>query len=259
MDIKGLLDIMDALRERCPWDAKQTRKSLKPYLVEETYEVIEAIEDGTPEMIKEELGDLLFQIVFHCRIAKEMGEFDLQDVIDGISKKMISRHPHVFGDARCETPEDVVSQWEIRKKEEGKVRESILDGVPRSMPSLLRAHRLQDRAAKAGFDWDKAEDAVLKLDEEVAEFKESFAKGDQAEMEDEFGDILFMLVNLSRFFGVNPDDALSKTISKFTYRFNYIERKAKERGVDMNDMTLSEMDAIWDEAKAEAREKAQDS
>ncbi|MDP2168233.1 MAG: nucleoside triphosphate pyrophosphohydrolase [Thermodesulfovibrionales bacterium] len=249
MELEELLRIMDSLRERCPWDAKQTRESLKPFLLEECYEVIEAIDEGEPEKIKEELGDLLFQIVFHCRIARERGEFEMPDVIEKISSKMIARHPHVFGEAEYRSEEEFRAHWEEQKKAEGKQRESILEGVPKTLPSLLRAHRLQDRAARAGFDWEKVEDASEKLDEEIREFKEALKEGSRAGIEDELGDIFFMLVNISRFIGVNPEDALRKTISKFISRFRHIEITAAERGLRLKDMTLGEMDALWDEAK----------
>lgn len=247
--MEKLVRIMNALREGCPWDKAQTRESLKPYLIEEAYEVIEAIDESKPERVKEELGDLLFQIIFHCRIAEEKGEFSIADVIEAIAGKMIFRHPHVFGDAEYKTADEVAARWEARKKAEGKNRDSILEGVPKTLPSLLRAHRLQDRAAKAGFDWERVEDAITKLDEEVAEFKEALKDGSSSKAEDEFGDILFMLVNISRFAGVNPENALRKTTDKFISRFKHIEAKASQAGRRLEDMTLQEMDALWDEAK----------
>lgn len=255
MDLQELLKIMEALRgERgCPWDKQQTRESLKPYIIEEAYELYEAIEEDDPDMIKEELGDLLFQIVFQSQISKEKGEFEMSDVIAKIGEKMITRHPHVFGDAECRNPEEVIKQWEVLKKREGKMRESILEGVPKAMSALLRARRLQKRAAQAGFDWEKLEDVLLKVDEEMNEFKEALKTKNQPEMEDELGDILFMLVNLSRFVGVNPEDALRKTISKFIRRFRYIEMQAAEQGKKLSEMTLAEMDKLWDEAKEKER------
>lgn len=252
MGFDELVDIMRRLRKGCPWDRKQTRDSLKPFLLEETYEVLEAIEEGSSQNIKEELGDLLFQILFHAEIARERGEFDIGDVIEGIGEKMRSRHPHVFGEsAELETAEQVVEQWEEKKKEEGKLRKSLLEGIPSAMPSLLRAHRLQARAARAGFDWERVEDVMDKLEEELGEFREALAKKDQEEIEDELGDIFFVLVNVSRFVGVNPEDALRRTISKFIHRFRHIEMKAEEAGRDLGEMTLEEMDALWDEAKKE--------
>jgi tetrapyrrole methylase family protein/MazG family protein len=199
--------------------------------------------------VKEELGDLLFQIVFQCQIAKEKGDFDMADVIEKIGSKMIARHPHVFGDADYKTTAEVLVHWEAQKKREGKQRESLLEGVPKTLPSLLRAHRLQDRAARVGFDWDKIGDVMKKLDEEIGEFKEAMEKNNEDAIEEELGDVLFMLVNISRFIGVNPEDALRKTISKFISRFRYIEMAAADSGRTLSDMTLAEMDALWDEAK----------
>lgn len=251
MDLKKLVDIMAALRSEngCPWDREQTRNSLGPFLVEETYEVLEALDEGNPEIIKEELGDLLFQVVFHCQIAKEKKEFDMSDVIEKISEKMIRRHPHVFGKTKFKSKEHFRKYWEDEKRREGKKRESILEGVPKALPSLLRAHKLQKKAAGVGFDWKKTEDVLKKLNEELKEFKSALKKKKQSEIEDELGDIFFMLVNISRFVGVNPEDALRKTISKFISRFRYIEMKTAEKGKRLSDMALEEMDALWDEAK----------
>ena len=251
MELDELIKIMSALRgERgCPWDREQTMESLKPFIVEETYEVLEAIDEKNPEDVKEELGDLLFQIVFQCQIAKEKGDFDMSDVIEKIGSKMIARHPHVFGDADYKTSAEVLVHWEAQKKREGKQRESLLEGVPKTLPSLLRAHRLQDRAARIGFDWDKVGDVMNKLDEEIGEFKEAMEKNDEDAIEEELGDVLFMIVNISRFIGVNPEDALRKTISKFISRFRYIEMASADSGRTLSDMTLAEMDALWDEAK----------
>ncbi|RPI36163.1 MAG: nucleoside triphosphate pyrophosphohydrolase [Nitrospiraceae bacterium] len=255
MNLDELIKIMAALRSEkgCPWDKEQTMESLKPFIVEEAYEVLEAIDEKNPEAVKEELGDLLFQVVFQCQIAKEKGEFEMADVIDKIGRKMIARHPHVFGDADYKTTEEVLVHWEAQKKREGKQRESLLEGVPRTLPSLLRAHRLQDRAARVGFDWDKIEDVMKKLDEEIGEFKDAMARKEEVAIEEELGDVLFMLVNISRFIGVNPEDALRKTISKFISRFRYIEMAAAESGRKLSDMTLAEMDALWDEAKTKKK------
>ncbi len=254
-NFQKLLDIMTSLRSEngCPWDREQTRESLKPFLIEETYEVLEALDEGEPEKIKEELGDLLFQIIFHCQIAKEKAEFDMDDVIRKISDKMIARHPHVFGKERFETSEEVLKQWDERKKEEGKLRESILEGIPKELPSLLRAQRLQARAARVGFDWEKIENVLEKLDEELEEFRDALKSKEQKGIEDELGDIFFVLVNISRFVGVNPEDALRKTISKFISRFRYIEMKAADAGRCLADMSLEEMDTLWEEAKQSSR------
>lgn len=246
-----MVNIMAALRgeKGCPWDKEQTRESLKPFIVEEAYEVLEAIDGKNPEHIKEELGDLLFQILFQCRIAEEKGEFDINGVIERISSKMVARHPHVFGSADFRTSAEVLVHWEDQKKKEGKYRESILEGVPGTLPSLLRAHRLQDRASRVGFDWDKVEDVLAKVDEETAEFRAALEAKDEERMEDELGDVLFALVNVSRFINVNPEDALRKSISRFISRFRYIEMAAADQGRKLSDMTLSEMDALWEEAK----------
>ncbi len=251
MDLEKLIEIMSALRgeKGCPWDRQQTRESLKPFIVEEAYEVLEAIDEGGPAAIREELGDLLFQVVFQCQLAKERGEFDMGGVIEGVAGKMIARHPHVFGDADYKTTEEVLVHWEAQKKREGKQRDSILDGVPKTLPSLLRAHRIQDRASRVGFDWEKAEDVLPKLDEELDEFRDALKRGKPEEIEDELGDIFFVLVNISRFVGVNPEDALRKTISKFISRFRYIEMSAADAGKSLSEMTLAEMDALWEESK----------
>ena len=256
MELQELLKIMEALRgeKGCPWDKQQTKESLKPYIIEEAYELYEAIEEDDPEMIKEELGDLLFQIVFQCQIAKEKGEFDISDVIGKIGNKMTARHPHVFGDTECRTSEEVLKQWEVLKKREGKMRESILEGVPKAMSALLRARRLQKRASQVGFDWEKVEDVLMKIDEEINEFREALKTRNTSEMEDELGDILFMLVNLSRFVSVNPEDALRKTISKFIHRFRYIEMQAAGQRKKLSEMSLAEMDKLWDEAKEKESE-----
>ncbi len=248
-----LVDLMAQLRgpDGCPWDRKQTPESLKPFLIEECYEVIDAIEEGSPDKVRDELGDLLFQIVFHARIAEEQGQFTIQDVITAIHEKMTRRHPHVFGDEKLSTDKEVLANWEeIKKKEKGhEDRKSILEGVPKELPSLLRAHRLQERAARVGFDWNHLNEALPKLDEEIAEFKESLKTEDAAKIEEELGDVFFTLVNVSRFLGVNPEEALRKTIGKFIHRFRYIEEQAADAGRSLKDMTLDEMEELWQEAK----------
>jgi nucleoside triphosphate diphosphatase len=248
-----LVELMATLRGPggCPWDRKQTPESLKPFLVEECYEVIDAIEEGAPAKVRDELGDLLFQIIFHARIAEEAGQFTINDVITAIHEKMTRRHPHVFGDDKLSTDKEVLSNWEeIKRKEKGhEDRKSILEGVPKELPSLLRAHRLQERAARVGFDWAHLSEALPKLDEEIAEFKESLRAEDAGKIEEELGDVFFMLVNISRFLGVNPEDALRKTISKFIHRFRYIEEHAEQAGRSLNDMTLEEMETLWQKSK----------
>ncbi len=254
-DFRRLIEIMERLRgpQGCPWDREQTSQSIKPYLIEEAYEVVDAIDEDDPEKLKEELGDLLFQIIFHAQIAKEKGEFDIHDVIEVISRKMIGRHPHVFGDKDFKTSEEVLREWDERKKEEGKQRESILEGIPSHLPALMRAHRIQSRVSRIGFDWKELGDVLKKLDEELMEFRLAIQKNDRSEIEDELGDIFFVLVNISRFVGVNPEEALRKTISKFISRFRYIEKRAREDGKSLEEMSLEEMDSLWEEAKT--REK----
>ena len=252
-DFNDLVELMAKLRGPggCPWDHKQTAVSLKPFLIEECYEVVDALDEGSPDKVKEELGDLLFQIIFHARIAEENGQFTIHDVISTNIEKMTRRHPHVFGDERLTTDKEVLANWEeIKKKEKGyEERTSILEGVPRDLPSLLRAHRLQERAARVGFDWNRIDEALPKLDEEMAEFKESLKTKDAAGIEEELGDIFFMLVNISRFLDVNPEEALRKTISKFIHRFRFIEEHAANTGRSLNDMALDEMETLWQESK----------
>ncbi len=249
MDFDKLVGIMEALRTDggCPWDREQTRQSLKPFLIEEAYELLEAIEEDDPAKIKEELGDLLFQIVFHARIAGEKGEFDMQDVIEAISTKMVSRHPHVFGGKSLRTADEVLDRWEEHKRQEGKLKESILEGIPGNLPALLKAHRVQERVSRVGFDWEKAEDVLEKVESEFDEFKAAL-KG-SGNIEEELGDILFTLVNLARFVKVNPDEALRKTTARFMHRFRYIETRARQEKRDLSGYTLEEMNQLWEEAK----------
>jgi tetrapyrrole methylase family protein/MazG family protein len=248
-----LVDIVAKLRapDGCPWDREQTRETLIPYLIEEFYELIDAFDENDNGAIKEELGDLLFQIVLQSQLSKERGDFNIDDVIEEIAQKMISRHPHVFGDENLETSEDVKMWWEKQKMSEGKIHESIMDRVPRSLPALLRAHKLQIKATKVGFDWEKIEDVFAKLDEEIGEFREALGKKEHEEIEDELGDILFVLVRIANFVKVNPEDALRKTINKFLYRFRHIESEASLQGRNLSEMTLEEMDALWRAAKNE--------
>ena len=251
MRFEELVKIVAKLRspEGCPWDLEQTRETLKPYLIEEFYELIDALEDDDLEGIKEELGDLQFQIVLQSQLSKEEGRFDINDVIDGISQKMIRRHPHVFGEHRLETASDVAEWWEDHKKKEGKNPESIMDGVPKSMPALVRARQLQMKATRVGFDWEKIEDMFDKLEEELREFREALARKKHDEMEGELGDILFVLVRIANFVNVNAEDALRKTIRKFIKRFKYIEAGASRMGRKVSEMSLDEMEVLWNEAK----------
>ena len=249
-----LVEIMDKLRgeKGCPWDKKQTRESLKPYLIEEAYEVLEAIEEKDAKKLKEELGDLLYQILFHARISKEECEFDIEDVLAASGEKMVRRHPHVFGDRKAENAEEVLKQWDaIKKREKGEERKSVLEGVPPHMPALLRAHQLQARAARVGFDWEHehVDQVFAKVQEEMAEFEEAFRAGDREGMESELGDLLFALVNIGRFIEVNPEDALRKSISRFISRFRHIEEEIAKQGVEWENVSLEEMEGLWQEAK----------
>jgi tetrapyrrole methylase family protein/MazG family protein len=246
-----LARIMEALRgpDGCPWDREQTRASVTPYLIEETYEVVEALDAGDPRAIREELGDLLFQIVFHAQLAREQGEFTLNDVIEEIARKMVHRHPHVFGEAKAKDAEEVLSRWEAQKLREKGGRESVLEGVPRHLPALLRAHRIQEKAGRVGFDWKDTLGVLEKVEEEIREFRLALADGRSAVIEEEIGDLFFALVNLARFVKINPEDALRKTIGKFIHRFRHIEQQAAKQGKAVGDLTIEEMDALWEEAK----------
>ncbi len=252
MHFKERVRIVEKLRgpEGCPWDREQTGDSLKPFLIEELYELLEALDENDPEGIKEELGDLLFQIVLHCQLSKEQGIFDINDVIENIARKMVRRHPHVFGNNKeLKKSGDVLTWWEEHKRKEGKKQESVIDGVPKALPALLRSHKLQIKASRVGFDWEDIEDVFKKLDEEIKEFKSALDRKNHNEIENELGDIFFVLVRISNFVGVNPEDALRKTISKFIHRFRYMETKASEQGKRLSDMTLEEMDILWNKAK----------
>ncbi len=257
-----LVKIMEELRgkEGCPWDKKQTRESLKPFLIEEAYEVLEAIEDEDAEKLKEELGDLLYQVLFHAKISKEKGEFDIEDILSVCSEKMVRRHPHVYGDEKAESAEEVLKRWEdIKKAEKGAGRRSILEGVPVHLPALLRAHQLQARAARVGFDWEHIDQVFSKVKEEMKEFEEAFRDREQERMENELGDLFFALVNIGRFIEVNPEETLHKAISRFISRFRYIEEEIAKQGREFRDVSLEEMDMLWQEAKKlEARSQRQE-
>ena len=237
----------------CPWDRAQTHASMKGNLIEETYEVVEAIDSGDDAKLKEELGDLLLQVAFHCQMASEEGRFDLSDVAAGICEKLHRRHPHVFGDATAETPDAVLEQWHRLKRHERGQRKSVVDGVPHSLPALLRAFEVQKRVAKVGFDWEHAADVVKKVHEELGEIDEAAASGDAAALAEEVGDLLFSAVNLARAHGVEPEDALRQTVEKFIRRFQRIEARLAEGGRGPEECTLEELDALWNEVKAEER------
>lgn len=241
------VEITKRLRRECPWDKEQTHRSIRHSLIEEAYEVVESIDDGDMAELRKELGDLLLHVVFHANIAEEQKEFTLDEVITAITDKLIFRHPHIFGDAKVENADHVKQNWEKLKMKEG--RESLMDGVPRELPALLRAHRLTEKASKVGFDWKKKEDAWQKVDEEMHELHRAIESGNETEVEAEFGDLLFALVNYSRFLRINPENALRTTVEKFVTRFRYIERGLKARGKDIHATSLEEMDQLWEEAK----------
>ncbi len=252
--IGRLQDIVRALRDPqtgCPWDLRQDHRSMARHLIEESYEIIDAIEAGQPQDLKDELGDLAFQIVFHAQLADERGDFDLQDIIDAICAKMIERHPHVFGDETQRDAQSVRQAWEARKQASGR---RVLAGVPRHMPALQRAERLTSKAATVGFDWDHHRHVLDKIDEELVELKEAIEGGDKGEIEDELGDALFALVNLARHMGVDAEAALRSTNDKFTRRFNHIEDTLQDQGRHPRDASLEEMDALWNQAKAAQKE-----
>jgi len=239
-----LLTIMDELREKCPWDMKQTLESLRHLSIEEIYELGDAILDGDMAEVKKELGDVFLHLVFYSRIASETEAFDIADVLNSICEKLISRHPHIYGDTVVKDEAEVLSNWEKLKLKEGK--KSVLEGVPRSLPAMVKAQRIQDKAKGVGFDWDNADQVWEKVLEELNEFKEAKTKEDQ---EEEFGDLLFSLINYARFKGIHPEDALEKTNKKFIYRFQYLETESAKDGKQMGEMTLSEMDEYWNRAK----------
>ena len=243
-----LLDIMDEIRAKCPWDQKQTLESLRHLTIEETYELGDAILQNDLQEIKKELGDLLLHIVFYAKIASEENHFTIADVLEGINSKLIHRHPHVFGEVKAETEEQVAKNWEQLKLKEGK--KSILEGVPKSLPALVKASRIQDKAASAGFDWEKPEQVFEKVQEEIKELQEEVKQMDQPRIEKEFGDVLFSLINYARFIKVDPESALERTNLKFIQRFQYLEVEAKKEGKSLHEMSLSEMDVFWERSKS---------
>ncbi|MFN8266108.1 MAG: nucleoside triphosphate pyrophosphohydrolase [Chitinophagaceae bacterium] len=242
-----LVTIMDELREQCPWDKKQTIESLRPMTIEETYELADAILQGDHQHIKEELGDLMLHLVFYARIGKEQQQFTLEEVIHGICEKLIARHPHIYGDVKVNNEEDVKRNWEKLKMKEGKT--SVLSGVPNSLPSLVKAIRIQEKAKQVGFEWDYKEQVFDKIQEELAELQEVVQQGNQQLMEEEMGDVMFSLINYARFLQVDADLALERTNQKFMSRFKRMEEEAKKEGKELKEMTLDEMDAIWNRIK----------
>ncbi|MDR2628069.1 MAG: nucleoside triphosphate pyrophosphohydrolase [Dysgonamonadaceae bacterium] len=244
-----LLDIMDELREKCPWDKKQTNESLRTNTIEETFELCEAIIKQDTPAVKKELGDVLLHIVFYSKIGEEKGDFDIKDVCDALCDKLIFRHPHVFGGDKLDSAGKVERSWEQIKLKEKGGNKTILEGVPTSLPSLPKAHRIQDKARNAGFDWLEKEDVWQKVEEEIEELKQEIRTMDENRMENEFGDLFFSLVNAARLYKINPDNALERTNQKFIRRFNYMEQAVLKQNKNLKDMTLAELDMLWEEAK----------
>ena len=251
-----LLDVMDTLREKCPWDRKQTNDSLRPNTIEETYELCDALIRDDQREICKELGDVLLHVVFYGRIGEEKQQFDMADVCNKLCDKLIFRHPHVYGDAVAKTAGDVVENWEKIKQKEKDGNKTVLSGVPDALPSLIKAYRIQDKARNVGFDWDKKEDVWKKVREELDELEAELGQEDNKEKQTaELGDFLFSVINAARLYHLNPDNALEHTNRKFIYRFNYVEQKAKEMGLQLQDMTLAQMDELWNEAKSKEKQQ----
>ena len=244
-----LLDVMDDLREKCPWDKKQTFESLSHLTIEETYELVDAIIEKDLTEIRKELGDLFLHMVFYSKIGSETGDFDVADVLNGVCEKLIERHPHIYGDVIAETEEEVKQNWEQIKLKEKGGNKTILEGVPKSLPAMVKSQRIQEKARGAGFDWDKKEQVWEKVNEELQEFEEVSNSNNQEEMENEFGDLIFSLINYARFINVNPENALERTNKKFIKRFNYLESESKKDGKELTKMSLEEMDKYWNKAK----------
>ncbi len=247
-DFSALIKIMDELREKCPWDKKQTIETLRQQTIEETFELADAITDQNWAHIKEELGDVLLHIIFYAKIASEKNKFSLQDVVDGICDKLISRHPHIYGDVKVDNDEDVKRNWEQIKLKEGKL--SVLGGVPRSLPSMVKAMRIQSKAKQVGFEWDNKNQVWEKVEEEQKELFEAIESGDQAQIENEMGDLLFSIINYSRFLNVDPENALELTNKKFSNRFSKMEVEAAQSGQKLHDMSLEQMERLWINAKS---------
>ena len=244
-----LLDVLDILRIQCPWDAKQTNESLRPNTIEETMELCDALIKNNVSEIKKELGDVLLHILFYAKIADEKQQFDIADVCDALRNKLIFRHPHIFGDTKVDNAEQVLQNWEALKLKEKGGNKTVLSGVPKSLPSVIKAERIQEESANVGFDWDKPEDVWDKVKEEIAEVETELKTGNRDNMEKEFGDLLFSVINAARLYGVRADNALELTNNKFITRFNHIEQRALDMGKKINELSLAEMDALWNEAK----------
>lgn len=245
-----IIDTLNILRVKCPWDAKQTNESLRPNTIEEVYELVQALMDDDQKNIKKELGDVLLHILFYAKIGDEKDQFDIADVADALNDKLIFRHPHVFGETKVDGAEQVIQNWEQLKLKEKDGNRSVLAGVPAALPALIKAFRIQEKAANVGFDWEHPDQVWDKVKEETAETGEAIAGGRKEDIEAEFGDLIFSVVNAARLYGVNPENALERTNRKFISRFNYVEAKAREAGKQLKDMTLGEMDALWNEAKS---------
>lgn len=248
-----VIDTLDILRVKCPWDRKQTNESLRPNTVEEVYELCEALINNDSANIRKELGDVLLHILFYSKIGEENGAFDIADVADALNTKLIYRHPHVFGEAKAENAHEVELNWEQLKLREKGGNKSVLAGVPSALPAMIKADRIQEKAANVGFDWDSKEQVWDKVREEIGEFSEAIGNGNQEEMESEMGDLLFSLINAARLYNINPENALEKTNKKFISRFNYLERRAAEKGLNLKEMTLPQMDELWNEAKKQEK------
>lgn len=248
-----VIDTLDILRVKCPWDRKQTNESLRPNTVEEVYELCEALINNDSANIRKELGDVLLHILFYSKIGEENGAFDIADVADALNSKLIYRHPHVFGEAKAENAHEVELNWEQLKLREKGGNKSVLAGVPSALPAMIKADRIQEKAANVGFDWDSKEQVWDKVREEIGEFSEAIGNRNQEEMESEMGDLLFSLINAARLYNINPENALEKTNKKFISRFNYLERKAAEKGLNLKEMTLQQMDELWNEAKKQEK------
>ena len=244
-----LLDVLDELRVKCPWDRKQTNESLRPNTIEEVYELADALMKNDRMNICKELGDVLLHVVFYAKIGSETGDFDIKDVCDKLCDKLIFRHPHVFGEVKADTAEQVTENWEQIKLKEKDGNKSVLSGVPDALPALIKAYRIQDKARNVGFDWEERTQVWEKVKEEIAEFEQEVDRMDKEKAEAEFGDVMFSLINAARLYKINPDNALERTNLKFIRRFNYLEAHTIKEGRNLKDMTLEEMDAIWNEAK----------
>lgn len=249
--IRRLLDTLDILRVKCPWDAKQTNESLRPNTIEEVYELTQALLDDKPDEIKKELGDVLLHVIFYAKIGSENGRFDIGDVAEALNDKLIFRHPHIFGNVKADDADAVAQNWEQIKLKEKGGNKTVLAGVPAALPALVKAFRIQEKAANVGFDWESREQVWDKVAEETTEVAAAIKVDKKEDIEAEFGDLLFSIINAARLYGVNPENALERTNRKFISRFNYIEEKAKEAGRKLADMTLDEMEALWNEAKKE--------